>query len=183
MIASLLLTLSMLGQYNANKPFWHVPGEVRDLCFTYAQESWVYEQKKGFIYRWDDVLPQFEADLLDTLSSEKYSVRRMGLRILKDMDFDAVRACTWGINGKSENLREICSNHLYYLMRCSYCKGTGNVTIPASRDYREYNVVCNGCKGSKTFYQHDKYNNNTGEYELVRRNLFAKTIPFNYNDY
>ncbi len=99
MFTSLLLTLSIAvcGQYNANKPFWHVPGEVRDTCFTLAQESWVYEQRKGFIYRWDSVLPQFEADLLDTLSSEKYSVRRMGLRILKDMGFGAARACTWGL--------------------------------------------------------------------------------------
>lgn len=181
MITSLLLTLSMLGQYGHIKPFWTVPPEVKDMAFNQIQIDWVYQQRKNAVYKWESVLSQEDADLLDALDAEKFSIRRFARRHLKKMGFDAVTACSWGMNSKSAELREVCSNHLFSLYRCTYCNGTGMIERQNGQSFR-YNVFCQGCTQNSScqyggnFYCYEKYDPekpNTLEY----RDLFAPTVP------
>lgn len=175
---SLLLTLaiSTTGQYNVVKPFWTVPPEVKDMVFTQIQEDWVYRQRKNQIYYWQTVLPQHEADLLDTLNAEKASVRRFGLHFLREMGMDAVRLCTWGCNSKSGELREVCNKHLIRLYTCIYCEGNGKVWRKFE-NYNPYEVKCRGCNGSGSFYWYNRWDLASDNEVWTRRDVFGPTEP------
>lgn len=181
MIASLLLAVSLStpGQYSLIKPFWHVPAQVKDMAFNQIQIDWIYQQRKNSIYRWESVLPQEDADLLDALNAEKSSVRRFARRHLKKMGFDAVVLCSWGIKAKSAELQEVCSNHLYSLYKCSYCDGTGFIERDDGqfRDRR----FCRGCTQTSScqggsFYWYEKYHL-TEQNQWTLRDIFGPTEP------
>jgi hypothetical protein len=175
MITSLLLTLSMLGQYNSTKLFWTVPPHIKDAVFIQIQENWVFQQRKSAIYQWSSVLCQEDADLLDTLDAEKMSVRRHGRLCLKKMGFGAIKLCSWGLNAKSKELQQVCSNHFISLLKCTYCKGSGRVTR-VIENYTPYEVACQGCKSSGSFFWYHKYNFDTGGEDWTLRDIFAPTV-------
>mgnify|MGYP001558961581 CR=1 FL=1 len=173
-LPSLLLTLSMIGQYNVVKPFWPVPAEVKNMAFEQVQEEWIFQTKRGPLYRWDDVMSRDEADLLAILDAEKVAFRRFGHRYIKEMGFKASKLCAWGVNAKSAELKEACNNHLVYLYRCTYCNGTGKVRKKIA-GYNEYDIICNGCKESGSFFWYMRYNLVEGEYEWAQRDIFGPT--------
>lgn len=183
-LSSIILaaSLSMTGQYRVVKTFWTVPPEVKDMAFTQIQVDWVYQQRKNAIYSWESVLPQEEADLLDALVAEKFSVRRFARRHLNKMGFKAASLCAWGMNAKSDELRQVCSTHLYSLYTCTYCNGSGMIDLDDGNT--RYVSFCRGCrentscKNGGSFYWYEKYHP-VDPNRWMLRNLFGRTIDRN----
>jgi hypothetical protein len=178
MISSLLLTLSLLGQnsVDVNKMFWTVPPHIKDMVMTNIQEDWVFQQRKGFIYNWGNVLNEEDAEIIAMLDSKEYICRKHAYRHLKEMGVDSIKICSWGMNAKSAELREISALHMKILFKCTYCKGTGRVT-KVFESYRPYDIPCRGCKESGNFLWFMDYDRKEQEYKWALRDIFGPTTP------
>jgi hypothetical protein len=177
MIASLLLTLSLIGQYGTyGKPFLPIPQEVKNLAFTHSQEEWVYQTRKNAIYDWYRVLPQEDADLMVMLDAEKVAFRRHARLHLKELGPKAIRILVWGSHAKSGEIRMVCESYLPPLYKCTYCNGTGKVEEKTYTGNATYMANCQGCKSSGSFFWYMRYNYQEGDEDVCERNLLLEGL-------